>query len=87
MGETYGISFLTIAHKDSSSHKQEILSSKLCGCFYCKQTSPQTESSEWISDINGETAVCPKRGIDAVFSSKYPIEENKSLNEMNRYWF
>lgn len=87
MKETYDISFLKIAHKDSSSHKLEILSSKLCGCFYCKQTYPPSEICEWINDINGKTAICPKCGIDAVLSSKYPIKDNKFLDEMNRYWF
>jgi len=87
MEETYDISFLKIAHKDSSSHKLEILSSKLCGCFYCKQTYPPSEICEWINDINGETAICPKCGIDAVLSSKYPIKDNRFLDEMNRYWF
>lgn len=87
MEETYSIDFLKIAHKGSSSHKQEILSSKLCGCFYCKQTYQPSEISEWFNDINGETAICPKCGIDAVLSSEYPIEDNRFLGEMNRYWF
>jgi hypothetical protein len=87
MKETYGIGFLKIAHRGSSSHRQEILSSNLCGCFYCRQTYPPSEILEWINDINGETAICPKCGIDAVLSSKYPIEDNRFLDEMNKYWF
>ncbi|MEH6306221.1 hypothetical protein RYH73_11245 [Olivibacter sp. CPCC 100613] len=87
MEEIYSIDFLKIAHKGSSSHKQEILSSKLCGCFYCKQVYQPSEIFEWINDINGETAICPKCGIDAVLSSEYPIEDNRFLEEMNRYWF
>ncbi|MGK9123915.1 hypothetical protein M1D52_07335 [Olivibacter sp. SA151] len=79
MGETYGISYLTIAHKDSSSHKQEILSSKLCGCFYSQQTYPPSEILEWINDINGETAMSPKCGIGAVLTSQYPIEDKRFL--------
>ncbi|SEK78469.1 hypothetical protein SAMN05661044_01139 [Olivibacter domesticus] len=87
MEESYDINFLKISHKGSSSHKSEILGSKLCGCFYCQQRYLPSEINEWINDINGETAICPKCGIDAVLSSEYPIEDNKFLDEMNRYWF
>ena len=65
------------------------MSSKLCGCFYCERNFKPTEIEEWI-DKNiqtGETAICPKCGIDSVLSSKFPIGDKLFLSEMNLLWF
>jgi hypothetical protein len=84
----YDVDFLTKAHNKSSSHKAEILASNLCGCFYCEQTFLPIEITEWIDEPNGgETAICPKCGIDSVLSSELPITDKSFLEEMNRYWF
>lgn len=83
----YSNDFLELAHKSSSSHKTEILTSDLCGCFYCEQTYSPQEIEEWIDEKNGETAICPKCGIDSVLSSKFPITDKVFLDEMNKYWF
>ena len=85
----YNREFLERAHVDCSSHKNEILSSRLCGCFYCEQTFLPSEIKEWIEEniADGETAICPKCGIDSVLSSKYPIEDKVFLREMNKLWF
>lgn len=83
----YSNDYLELAHKSSSSHKIEILTTELCGCFYCGQTFLPTEIKEWIEEKIGETAICPKCGIDSVLSSKFPITDNVFLDEMNKYWF
>ena len=84
----YNVEFLTKAHDKSSSHKIEILSGNLCGCFYCEQTFLPNEIIEWIEESNGgETAICPKCGIDSVLSSDLPINDIEFLDEMNNYWF
>jgi hypothetical protein len=85
----YNRDFLEQAPKRSSSHKAEILASNLCGCFYCEQTFPPTEIKEWIEEniAKGETAICPKCGIDSVLSSKLPITDRQFLSEMNTLWF
>lgn len=83
----YGNDYLELAHKASSSHKPEILTTDLCGCFHCEQTFLPSEIEEWIEEKIGETAICPKCGIDSVLSSRYPITEKLFLNEMNEYWF
>lgn len=85
----YDREFIEKAHKDCSGHKDEILASKLCGCFCCERTFSSSEIEEWI-EVNfsdGETAICPKCGIDSVLSSKYPIEDKQFLHEMNNFWF
>ena len=79
------------AHKHSSWHRQEILSSEICGCFHCLAIYPPNKIEEWIdedeSDI-GQTALCPECGIDSVIgsSSGFPIEK-QFLTKMKKYWF
>jgi hypothetical protein len=83
----YSNEFLELAHKGSSSHKTEILTSDLCACFYCEENFLPSEIEEWIEEKIGETAICPKCRIDSVLSSKFPISDKIFLDEMNKYWF
>lgn len=74
------------AHKHSSFHKEEILNSKICGCFCCKNIYSPSEITEWID--KGKTALCPKCGIDSVIGSNSGININeKFLSQMNEIWF
>ena len=78
------------AHKKSSRHRDEIFKSFKCGCFYCLQNFQANEISIWIDECNGigQTAVCPKCGVDSVISSAsgYPITED-FLKKMKDCWF
>jgi hypothetical protein len=79
------------AHKHCSNHRAEVLSSALCGCFYCLQIFLPTEILDWIDNLNhleGTTALCPKCGIDSVLGDKsgYPIT-GEFLQQMEQYWF
>ncbi len=82
---------LKAAHKRSSLHRDEILASKVCGCFYCKRVFASTEIIDWYDpkdDPNGETAACPHCGIDSVIgdASGYDLTP-KFLAEMHQRWF
>lgn len=83
----YNDNYLEFAHKSCSSHKTEILTADLCGCFYCKQTFLPSEIDEWIEEKIGETAICPKCGIDSILSSKFPITDKLFFDRMNKYFF
>lgn len=86
--QKYSREYLEYAHIGCSSHKAEIQTSSLGGCFYCLDTFDAAEIIEWIKEPNGgETAICPMCGIDSVLSSKYPITDPIFLYEMNVYWF
>jgi hypothetical protein len=75
-----------IAHKHSSKHRSEIENSSVCGCFYCGKTFEPKEILDWIDD--GNTALCPKCGIDSVIGSGSGLVISKEfLDEMNGYWF
>lgn len=80
------------AHKHSSKHREEMLKSELCGCFYCETIFDPSEIKEWIdkekNDI-AQTPLCPKCGIDSVIGSQsgFPINDKEFLKEMHKYWF
>lgn len=69
-------------HKKSSLHKEEILKSEFCGCFYCVSWFAPGVIDEWID--NGQTALCPWCGTDAVLPGVKDIE---TLKRMRKEWF
>lgn len=74
------------AHKHSIFHRESVLRSDQCGCFYCMAIFPPDRISEWVDD--GQTALCPECGIDSVIGSASGIPiENQFLREMQSYWF
>jgi hypothetical protein len=78
------------AHKHSSLHRNEIMNSEWCGCFYCLAIFRPSEIKMWIDeqDAMGQTALCPRCGIDSVIgsASKHPVVE-EFLKLMQLCWF
>src|SRR5262245_25695988 len=78
------------AHKHSIRHRDEVLASSLCGCFYCCRVFPPWEITHWTDDAEGvgQTALCPKCGIDSVIGSEsgFPLTR-EFLAAMNTQWF
>jgi len=87
----YTLEYLELAHKKSFINKEEILSSDTCGCFFCQAVFLPNEVEEWIEeDISlGDTAQCPKCGIDSVIGSKsgFPINDPAFLIKMRGCYF
>jgi hypothetical protein len=83
----YKIEFLKKVHEGSSCHKEELMSGKLCGCFYCMNTFDSNDIEDWIEEQNGFTAIRPKCGINSVLGTEYPINDSEFLSEMNKIWF
>lgn len=75
------------AHEHSRNNKKEILASKTCGCFYCREMFDPKEIKNWIKEGEG-TAQCPYCFIDSVIgdASGIPIT-SAFLQEMHRKWF
>jgi len=78
------------AHRHSSNHREEILASAVCGCFYCISLFPPSKVKHWTDtweDV-GQTALCPECGIDAVIGAEsgYPIRR-EFLEQMRSHWF
>ena len=76
------------AHAHSIRHRPEVEASRLAGCFYCRAIYPPAEITEWVDDVTGETAICPRCGIDSVIgdASGYPVTDD-FLTRMNTHWF
>jgi hypothetical protein len=73
------------AHKHVRHNKAEIAASKKCGCCFCRAT---FEPNAIYTYVEGDTAICPNCGIDAVIGdfSGYEMSE-EFLTAMFRYWF
>jgi hypothetical protein len=94
---------LRAAHKHSIYHREEILESFQCSCFYCLSVFPPSAIAEWIDGrsvpvspsnttivtVMYQTAICPFCGTDSVLGEKsnFPINDDAFLREMNQYWF
>jgi hypothetical protein len=77
------------AYLHSSKHRDEILASKLCGCFHCLHVFGPSEIHRWTDQRNtvGQTAFCPACAIDVVIGDRgVPITAN-FLEEMRARYF
>ena len=77
-------------HRRSSNHREQILASAICGCFYCCETFAPTEIEEWVDELDGvgTTALCPRCGIDSVLGFERAEQVNPDfLRRMHGYWF
>jgi hypothetical protein len=88
----YPVNILKLAHIKSSHNRLELLTSDNCACFFCKKNFSPLEITEWTDNNTqdvGQTALCPRCGIDSVIgsSSGFPILDDAFLREMNQYYF
>ena len=76
------------AHDKCRNHREQILTSNICGCFYCLEIFKPSEIEEWTDEDEqgiGTTALCPYCYIDSVIGSGSGIEITKQfLERMNR---
>jgi hypothetical protein len=85
---TFTNKILTAAHKKSRNNYNEIILSKICGCFCCQKIFTPDKVVHWIKEKDGQSTAMCDCGIDAVVGSKsrYPI--NKTfLSDMHHLWF
>lgn len=73
---------LRALHKESSMHREAVLASPRIGCFFCIRTFEPKEVNEWWDQ--GQTAVCPNCGIDAILPN---TTDPAILAAMNERWF
>jgi len=79
------------AHARSSKHRAEVQGSARCGCFHCCATFAPIEIAEWVDEDQsglGQTALCPKCGIDSVLGDRsgFPVSSD-FLASMKAHWF
>ena len=70
----------------TSNHREQVLNSALCGCFYCLTIFKPSEIVEWCD--RGQTAICPHCNIDSIIGSgsDYVIDD-EFLRDLNRQSF
>jgi hypothetical protein len=79
---------IALLAKHSSNNEIEILHSKTCSCYFCRQTYSAREVNDWINDERGVTAICPVCGMDAVIGDACGIPLDKPLlKEMNLAYY
>ncbi len=87
----YTKDFLEAGYSHSIFHKNEVLESNQCGCFYCLKVFNPGEIVEWIDEDNpkGITALCPFCGIDSVIGDRsgFPVTDKDFLIQMHGLYF
>lgn len=73
-------------HSHTLSNRKEIEASDNCACISCCEIFSSSEVIDYIDD--GETALCPICGIDAVIGDCTGISmEKETLSELNKEFF
>ena len=79
---------LQIAHDHAFANRAELERSAECRCFYCLETFRASDITEWVADAPGQTAMCPRCGIDSVIGSASGLPMSDAFfEEMRRHWF
>jgi hypothetical protein len=85
------IGLLEAAHKKCGCHRDEILRSDRCGCFYCKRIFASSEVVGWCDTRghpDGVTAICPYCSIDSVLGDASGFDITAAfLEAMHQRWF
>lgn len=71
-------------HKLSIRNRTILESGHLCGCFSCITVFPVSAIKEWTDD--GQTAICPRCGIDSILPETVDISK-ANLTRMCERWF
>lgn len=73
---------LRAAQKHCSVHRAEVLASGVCGCFHCLELFAPSSIVKW-ADVDGEgigqTALCPRCGVDAVIGDRAGVPLDKKF--------
>lgn len=88
-------SSLEAIHHYCTANRPLLERSSSAGCICCGATFTPDEILEWVPEedpvtheAKGETASCPKCGIDSVLPSAAPVMLNaQMLAAMQSYWF
>ena len=76
-------------HGECSDHRHALLATEKGACFHCCEAFPSAEVQEWVDEDGsgqGQTALCPRCGIDAVLPWR-PGIDRALLERMRARWF
>lgn len=76
------------AHKLSSENREEILKSNQVGCFYCGAIYAAKEIDDYVGDMEDETALCARCGMDSVIGDASGFKLSREfLEAMHSHYF
>ncbi len=86
---------LASIHRYCSHHRPLLEQSSQAGCMHCGATFEPSEIREWVCDgvgsepsEEGETARCPRCGVESVLPSAAPVTlDPRLLSALQSYWF
>lgn len=79
------------AHVHCNRNCDELLRSSVAGCFFWCLVFASSTIDEWVDDDesgHGQTALCPRCGIDSVIGDRSGVEISEMfMSRMKEYWF
>lgn len=66
--------------RQSLRNRARVTAAAHCGCFYCLAVFPGSAMQEWVD--NGQTALCPRCGVDAVLADVTDRETLRLLHQL-----
>jgi len=74
------------ALKHAARHRDELVKSSHCACFFCFCTFSSSQIYQWVDDK--QTALCPRCGINAVIGTASGLTVNRRfLRKLNELMF
>ena len=73
------------AYEHSRSNRRFMVSGADCHCFHCLHAFSAEQISDWVD--NGETALCPNCGVDAVLSGQADCLSEELIGELHAAYF
>ena len=78
----------SLLRRHTRANRAELEESEVCGCIHCERVYSPIDILRWVEDRDGETAVCPHCGTDAVVGSACGIPITPSvLRRTHERWF
>jgi hypothetical protein len=72
-------------YQHSRLNRQFMVLGSACRCFHCLKAFPSEEVSRWTDD--GETALCPRCGIDSVLSNNADELPDDLIRQLQATYF
>lgn len=73
------------AYEHSRLNRRFMVSGAGCRCFHCLHAFAAEQVTQWVD--NGETALCPNCGVDAVLSGQADCLSEELIGELHGAYF
>jgi NAD-dependent SIR2 family protein deacetylase len=72
-------------YEQSRLNRRFMTQGVVCRCFHCLHAFPAEQINQWTDD--GETALCPNCGVDAVLSSSAVTLSDRLIEHLRATYF